>query len=74
MPPSSAPSAGSQVNAPWRARVALAWQSVVTAPIVGATKVAHLDHALAALDLVLTQNEIAALEAPYRPKEIAGHE
>ncbi len=60
-----------------RATVALAWllsKSVVTAPIVGATKAAYLDDALAALDLVLTQDEIAALEAPYRPKEIAGHE
>jgi aryl-alcohol dehydrogenase-like predicted oxidoreductase len=59
-----------------RARVALAWllsKSVVAAPIVGATKAGHLDDAIAALDLVLTQDEIAALEAPYRPKEIAGH-
>jgi aryl-alcohol dehydrogenase-like predicted oxidoreductase len=59
-----------------RATVALAWllsKSVVTAPIVGATKAGHLDDAIAALDLTLAPEEIAVLEAPYRPKEIAGH-
>jgi aryl-alcohol dehydrogenase-like predicted oxidoreductase len=59
-----------------RATVALAWllsKSVVTAPIVGATKVAYLDDAIAALDLTLAPEEIAALEAPYRPTEVAGH-
>jgi aryl-alcohol dehydrogenase (NADP+) len=59
-----------------RARVALAWllsKPVVTAPIVGTTTVEHLDDAIAALDLALTSDEIAALEAPYQPKEIVGH-
>ncbi len=57
------------------ARVALAWllsQPGVTAPIVGATKTAHLDEALVALDLTLTAEEAAALEAPYRPHAVRG--
>jgi aryl-alcohol dehydrogenase (NADP+) len=58
-----------------RAQVALAWVAqhpAVTAPIVGATKEHHLDDAVAALDLRLTDEELAALEAPYRPHRIAG--
>ncbi|TDR85340.1 aldo/keto reductase [Enterovirga rhinocerotis] len=58
-----------------RAQVALAWvaqKSVVTAPIVGASKPAHLTDAVAALGLGLTQDEIAALEAPYVPHAVAG--
>jgi aryl-alcohol dehydrogenase-like predicted oxidoreductase len=58
-----------------RAQVALAWvaqKSVVTAPIIGATKPHHLDDAIAALSLHLTQDEIAALEAPYAPHPVAG--
>ena len=57
------------------ARVALAWllsRPGVTAPIVGATKPAHLEEALAALDLTLTAEEAAALEAPYRPHAVRG--
>ena len=57
------------------ARVALAWllsRPGVTAPIVGATKPAHLEEALAALDLTLTAEESAALEAPYRPHAVRG--
>ncbi|MBK9087817.1 MAG: aldo/keto reductase [Holophagales bacterium] len=57
------------------ARVALAWllsRPGVTAPIVGATKPAHLEEALAALDLALTAEEAAALEAPYRPHAVRG--
>ena len=57
------------------ARVALAWllsRPGVTAPIVGATKPAHLDDALAALELTLTEEEVAALEAPYRPHAVRG--
>jgi aryl-alcohol dehydrogenase-like predicted oxidoreductase len=60
-----------------RAQVALAWvlqKSVVTAPIVGASKPQHLDDALAALTLDLTQSEIAQLEAPYAPHAVAGHQ
>jgi aryl-alcohol dehydrogenase-like predicted oxidoreductase len=54
-----------------RAQVALAWvrqQEVVTAPIVGATKPLHLDDAIAAVDLVLDADELAALESPYVPR------
>ena len=57
------------------AEVALAWllsRPGVTAPIVGATKPEHLEGALRALDLVLTDEEVAALEAPYRPHPVRG--
>jgi len=53
--------------------VALAWLlSKVTAPIVGATKVHHIDSAVEAVNLELTRNEIAYLEEPYRPHELVG--
>ncbi len=58
------------------ARVALAWmlsKPVVTAPIIGATKMAHLDDALAALDFTLSAEEVRQLEAPYRPHPVRGH-
>jgi 1-deoxyxylulose-5-phosphate synthase len=58
------------------AQVALAWllgRPAVTAPIVGATKLAHLDDAIAALDLHLSDDEVAHLEAPYRPHPVLGH-
>ena len=58
-----------------RARVALAWllaKPVVTAPIVGATQPHHLDDAVAAVDLELSAEEIAALEEPYVPHAVAG--
>ena len=57
-------------------QVALAWvlrNSAITAPIVGASKLHHLDEALAALDLTLTDAEAKALEAPYRPKPVLDH-
>jgi aryl-alcohol dehydrogenase-like predicted oxidoreductase len=57
------------------AEVALAWllgRPAVTAPIVGATKPEHLEGALRALDLVLTDEEVAALEAPYQPHPVRG--
>jgi aryl-alcohol dehydrogenase-like predicted oxidoreductase len=57
------------------AQVALAWVAQkpgVTAPIVGASKPHHLDDAIAALDLNLTDAEIAALEAPYVPRPVVG--
>jgi 1-deoxyxylulose-5-phosphate synthase len=57
------------------AEVALAWllsRPGVTAPIVGATKIEHLESALRALDLVLSGDEVAALEAPYRPHPVRG--
>jgi 1-deoxyxylulose-5-phosphate synthase len=58
------------------AQVALAWllhKPGVTAPIVGATKLAHLEDALAATELRLSDAELAKLEAPYRPHRISGH-
>jgi aryl-alcohol dehydrogenase-like predicted oxidoreductase len=58
-----------------RAQVALAWllcHPVVTAPIVGASKPHHLDDAVAAVDLELTGDEVAALEEPYTPHPVAG--
>lgn len=58
------------------AQVALAWllsKPGVTAPIVGATKLEHLEDALAAEQIELTPEEIAALEEPYVPHAIAGH-
>jgi aryl-alcohol dehydrogenase-like predicted oxidoreductase len=58
------------------ARIALAWllgKPAVTAPIVGATKLAHLDDAIASLDVDLTDDEVAHLEAPYRPHAVLGH-
>jgi aryl-alcohol dehydrogenase (NADP+) len=58
------------------AQVALAWvmgRPGITAPIVGASKPQHLDDAMAALTLDLSAEEIALLEAPYRPRPVAGH-
>ena len=58
------------------AQVALAWllhQPGVTAPIVGATKLEHLDDAVAAEQLTLDKDELARLEEPYVPHSIAGH-
>jgi aryl-alcohol dehydrogenase-like predicted oxidoreductase len=59
------------------AQVALAWvlsRPGVAAPIVGATRLEHLDDAATAVDLRLTNEEVARLEAPYRPHPILGHE
>jgi aryl-alcohol dehydrogenase (NADP+) len=59
-----------------RAQVALAWllaRPGVSAPIVGATKPAHLQDAIAAVDVTLSDDEIARLDKPYRPHAIAGH-
>src|SRR4051812_26307415 len=58
-----------------RAQVALAWVSrnpVVSAPIIGARRPEHLADAIASLDLVLTDDEVGQLEAPYTPHEVAG--
>jgi aryl-alcohol dehydrogenase-like predicted oxidoreductase len=57
------------------AQVALAWlgsRPGVTAPIVGATRVAHLRDALAAVDLRLEASEVARLEEHYRPHPVLG--
>ncbi len=59
------------------ARVALAWllhKPGVTAPIVGATKLQHLDDAIAATEIELTADEVAILEAPYRAHPVKGME
>lgn len=54
--------------------IALAWHLTkgVAAPIVGATKVSHFDDAVRAVDLVLTDNDVAFLEEPYKPHRIVG--
>lgn len=57
------------------AQVALAWvlqKSPVTAPIVGITKLPQLTDALGALDVTLSAEEVARLEAPYQPTAVAG--
>jgi aryl-alcohol dehydrogenase-like predicted oxidoreductase len=58
-----------------RAQLALAWlltKPAITAPIVGATKLHHLDDAVAAVSLKLTAEEIKALEEPYVPHPVLG--
>ena len=58
------------------AQVALAWllhQPAVTAPIVGATRLGHIEDALAAMRLVLSEEEISRLEEPYVPHRVLGH-
>ena len=57
-------------------QVALAWvlsKPAITAPIIGATKLSHLDDAVVALSIKLTAEDIAALEAPYKPRAINDH-
>ncbi len=58
------------------AQVALAWvlqQPGITAPIIGATKMRHLDDAIAALSLKLDEAELKALAEPYKPHPVLGH-
>ena len=58
------------------AQTALAWllsRPAVTAPIIGATKPEHLETAVQALGIQLTDAEVATLEAPYRPHPVRGH-
>ncbi|HTU19918.1 MAG TPA: aldo/keto reductase [Gemmataceae bacterium] len=58
------------------AQIALAWmlsKPAVAAPIIGATKLQHMEDAIAALDVELTTEEIKQLEAPYRPHPVRGH-
>ena len=59
-----------------RAEVALAWllgRPGVTAPIVGATKMDHLEDALSSLDVELDEEETESLEEPYPPRPVRGH-
>ncbi|MFJ9373516.1 aldo/keto reductase [Streptomyces sp. NPDC101455] len=59
-----------------RAQVALAWllhQSTVAAPIVGAAKPRHIEDAVAAVELELSDKELEELERPYTPHAISGH-
>jgi aryl-alcohol dehydrogenase-like predicted oxidoreductase len=57
------------------AQIALAWllaQPGVTAPIIGASKLSHLEDAFAALAITLDEEELKALSAPYRPHPVLG--
>ncbi|MBY5787442.1 aldo/keto reductase [Rhizobium leguminosarum bv. viciae] len=57
------------------AQVAMAWvlqKPVVTSPIVGVSKMSHLEDAIAAVDFELTGDDVKALEAPYKPLHVAG--
>jgi aryl-alcohol dehydrogenase-like predicted oxidoreductase len=57
------------------AQVAIAWllaKPAITAPIIGATKIEHLEVALAAVDLKLSDDDIRQLEAPYQPHAVRG--
>jgi 1-deoxyxylulose-5-phosphate synthase len=59
-----------------RSHIALAWllqKEPVTAPIVGATKISHLEDAVASLSVSLTPEDVAYLEEPYVPHAIVGH-
>ena len=60
-----------------RTQIALAWllqKEPVTAPIIGATKISHLEEAIGALSVKLTQEEVAYLEEPYVPHRVVGHQ
>ena len=57
-------------------QVALAWvmkNTTITAPIVGASKLHHLQEAIAATEITLSDDEVKALEAPYQPKPVLDH-
>jgi 1-deoxyxylulose-5-phosphate synthase len=59
------------------AQIALAWllhKQGVTSPIIGATKMYQLEEAVAATEISLTAEEIAQIEAPYKPHAILGHQ
>lgn len=60
-----------------RAHIALAWllqKEPVTAPIIGATKISHLEEAVGAFHVKLTAEDVAYLEEPYIPHRIVGHQ
>jgi aryl-alcohol dehydrogenase-like predicted oxidoreductase len=59
------------------AEVGLAWllaKPGVTAPIIGATKLSHLESAIAGVDVTLSPEEIASIDAPYAPQSVKGHD
>jgi len=59
------------------AQVACAWvlqAPGVSAPIIGATKTQHLKDLIASVDLKLSSDEVAALEKPYKPHKVLGHQ
>jgi aryl-alcohol dehydrogenase-like predicted oxidoreductase len=59
-----------------RAHIALAWllqKEPVTAPIIGATKISHLEDAVGALSVKLDTDDVRFLEEPYVPHAIVGH-
>src|SRR5262245_60351326 len=59
-----------------QSQIALAWvlnKPFVHSPIIGATKMDHLDQAIAALDIKLSDDEMKKLEEPYRPHPVLGH-
>ena len=58
------------------AEIAMAWllsKPGVTAPIVGVSRISHLESAVRSLSLELSAEEVALLEAPYVPHRILGH-
>jgi len=60
-----------------RVHIALAWllqKDSVTAPIIGATKIAHLEDAVGSLSVKLSKEDVAYLEEPYVPHRIVGHQ
>jgi aryl-alcohol dehydrogenase-like predicted oxidoreductase len=60
-----------------RVHIALAWllqKEPVTAPIIGATKISHLEDAIGALAIGLTEADVTYLEEPYVPHRIVGHQ
>jgi aryl-alcohol dehydrogenase-like predicted oxidoreductase len=60
-----------------RTQIALAWllqKEPVTAPIIGATKISHLEEAIGALSVKLTPEDVAYLEEPYIPHRVIGHQ
>jgi aryl-alcohol dehydrogenase (NADP+) len=57
-------------------QIALAWllnKPHISAPIIGATKMEHLDQAIAALDIKLLEEDVKRLEEPYQPHPVLGH-
>jgi aryl-alcohol dehydrogenase-like predicted oxidoreductase len=57
------------------AQIATAWLLAkgVTAPIIGASRMSHLEDAIAAAEITLTVDEVTWLDAPYLPKSVAGN-